>query len=44
MKQMLRHALKDEAKEGLAAEWRISHSSAISTVHFAFWKCAQHPV
>jgi hypothetical protein len=43
MKQMLRRALKDEEMEGLATEWRISHSSAISTGHFALCKCTQHP-
>ena len=42
MKQMLRHTLGDEEKEGLAAECRISHSGVISTVHFAFLKCSQH--
>jgi hypothetical protein len=35
MKQMLRHILKDEEKEGLSIEYRTPHSSAISTVLFA---------
>jgi hypothetical protein len=42
MKQMLRHTLTDEEKEGLAAECRVSRYSLISTVHFAAYKCTQH--